>query len=315
MSEPPPEIGALAHQRDAARAARDFGTADALRAQIAEAGWTVVDEPGGWRLEAIVVPEPSGPPPPLHAKEVRSVWDAPPTADVSVHWVCEGWPDDIRRAIASFRRFQGERTMHFVVADVTGEGADGFGEDVEVVSLVAGTGWGAAANAGLRRASGALVFVMDGSIELAGDVFSALEQALADPAVGIAGPFGIVTQDLRQFNDCERPGSCDAVEGYFMALRRPLLADAGLFDEKFRWYRSADIEYSFRVKDLGRATVVVDVPVIKHEHRMWFSTEPAERARWSKRNYYRFLDRWRDRWDLVLDPHPPEHHHDDDHGH
>jgi hypothetical protein len=36
------------------------------------------------------------------------------------------------------------------------------------------------------------------------------------------------------------------------------------------------------------------------------------RAKWSKRNFYRFLDLWRDRWDLVLDPHPPEHHHDHD---
>ena len=34
---------------------------------------------------------------------------------------------------------------------------------------------------------------------------------------------------------------------------------------------------------------------------MWFETDPAERAKWSKRNFYRFLDRWRDRWDLVLD--------------
>ena len=51
---------------------------------------------------------------------------------------------------------------------------------------------------------------------------------------------------------------------------------------------------------------MVPVPVTKHEHRMWFETEPAERAKWSKRNYYRFLDRWRDRWDLVLDPAPAE---------
>jgi len=70
------------------------------------------------------------------------------------------------------------------------------------------------------------------------------------------------------------------------------------------------------VKELGLATSVVDVPVTKHEHRMWFETDPATRAKWSKRNYYRFLDRWRDRWDLVLDPHPPEsHEHGPDHDH
>jgi len=249
----------------------------------------------------------------VQAKDVASVWDEPPSADVSVHWVCEGWPEDIARALASFRRFQGARTVHPVVADVTQAPDGAFGEDVEVVNLAPETGWGAAVNAGLRRALGALVFVMDGSIEVTGDVFTPLERALSDPSVGIAGPFGIVTQDLRQFDERKGAGPCDAVEGYFMAMRRPLLADAGLFDEKFRWYRTADIEYSFRVKDLGLATVVVDLPVVQHEHRMWFNTEPAERAKWSKRNYYRFLDHWRDRWDLVLDPHPPEHHHHDDH--
>ncbi len=133
---------------------------------------------------------------------------------------------------------------------------------------------------------------------------------------GSPGPLGIVTQDLREFDEAPGPGPCDAVEGYFMAMRRERLLDAGLFDEKFRWYRTADIEYSFRVKDLGLSTLVVDVPVIKHEHRMWFGTSPEERERLSKRNYYRFLDRWRDRWDLVLDPRPPEQHdHGSDHRH
>jgi cysteinyl-tRNA synthetase len=101
-----------------------------------------------------------------------------------------------------------------------------------------------------------------------------------------------------------------------MAFRRDMLAKAGLFDEKFKWYRTADIEYSFRVKDTGARTVVVPVPATKHEHRMWFNTEPEDRARLSKRNYYRFLDRWRDRWDLCVAPKPPEpHDHGPDHHH
>ena len=133
-----------------------------------------------------------------------------------------------------------------------------------------------------------------------------VEQALADPDVGIVGPFGIVTHDLREFEPAPAPGPCDAIEGYCMAMRREVLADVEGFDEKFRWYRTADIELSFRVKDRGLSTEVVALPVIKHEHRMWFETDPAERAKWSKRNFYRFLDRWRGRWDLVLDPRPPQ---------
>jgi GT2 family glycosyltransferase len=94
-----------------------------------------------------------------------------------------------------------------------------------------------------------------------------------------------------------------------------VLAEAGMFDEKFKWYRTADIECSFRIKDQGYRAVVVAMPVRKHEHRMWFNTPPEDRARWSKRNYYRFLDRWRDRWDLCVSPDPPEHDHGPDHRH
>jgi len=42
------------------------------------------------------------------------------------------------------------------------------------------------------------------------------------------------------------------------------------------------------------------VPVERHEHRLWEATEPAERERLSRRNMYRFLDRWRDREDLLV---------------
>jgi GT2 family glycosyltransferase len=87
-----------------------------------------------------------------------------------------------------------------------------------------------------------------------------------------------------------------------MAFRRDVIRDAGLFDEKFTWYRTADIELSFRLKDAGYRAVVVDVPVDRHEHRVWASTPPSERDRLSKRNFYRFLDRFRDRFDLLVEP-------------
>ena len=300
---PPPELIALAEARTAARAGRDFPAADAMRAELAASGFTVVDEPGGgWRLERSSEAVVAGP---VRPKDVQSLLGEPATDDVSVHWVSEGWPGDVARAITSLRSNQGGRHVHYVVADVTGATPDAFGAGVEVVSLSADTGWGAAANAGLRRATGRIVVLMDPSIEAAGDVLGPLERALTDREVGIAGPFGIVTHDLREFDEAPRPGPCDAIEGYCMAMRRDVFAAMGGFDEKFRWYRTADIELSFRVKDRGLRTDVVPVPVIKHEHRMWFETDPAERARWSKRNFHRFLDRWRDRWDLVLDPRRP----------
>lgn len=317
MGEPPREVEELATARAQARAAKDFALADRLRGQIADAGWTVADVPDGFTLE------PLEPRDPLdvnairrRARDIVSILDEEPTVDISVQWVVEGWPEDVVRAISAFRSNQGDRAVHYVVADVTATDPDTYGPDVEVVRLEDGTGWAAARNAGLKRSKGRLVFAMDGSVEPTGDVFGPLEETLADPHVGLAGPFGIVTADLREFDEAPGAGDCDAIEGYFMAFRREMLAQAGLFDEKFAWYRTADIEYSFRVKDTGARAVVVPLPATKHEHRMWFNTSPQERARLSKRNYYRFLDRWRDRWDLCVDPKPPEpHDHGPDHRH
>jgi cysteinyl-tRNA synthetase len=48
--EAPPEVVALAHDRVAARAARDFAEADRLRDAIAAAGWVVRDAPDGFEL-------------------------------------------------------------------------------------------------------------------------------------------------------------------------------------------------------------------------------------------------------------------------
>jgi cysteinyl-tRNA synthetase len=309
-ADAPQEVVELAEQRARARAEKDFAAADRLREQIADAGWAVTDTPGGFALEPAVGDGPVGP---VAAADVPSVLEEPPTADVSVQWVCEGWPEDIERALASFRASAGGRAVQYVVADVTDQPRGRWGDDVEVVSLARGTGWAAARNAGLRRAVGAVVLAMDGSVEAAGDVIGPLVDALADDGVGVCGPFGVLTEDLREFNEAPGPGDCDAIEGYLMAFRREVLSEAGPFDEKFKWYRTADIEWSFRVKDHGFRTVVVPVPVRKHEHRMWFETPPDRRAAWSKRNYYRFLDRWRDRWDLVLSGKPEHDHHDHQH--
>jgi hypothetical protein len=316
MAAAPQDVQDLAAARAAARAAKDFALADRLRDEIAAAGWVVADVPDGFTLTRSTAEPSEIREVPMRAADVPSVLAEDPTADVSVHWVVEGWPEDVVRAIAGFRAHQAGRSVQYVVADVVGTEPDRYGADVEVVALEAGTGWASARNAGLKRSRGRLVFIMDGSVEPQGDIFGPLEEALADPTVGVAGPFGIVTADLREFDEAPGAGEVDAIEGYFMALRRDMLGTVGLFDEKFKWYRTADIEYSFRVKDSGARAVVVPVPVAKHEHRMWFNTPPEDRARLSKRNYYRFLDRWRDRWDLCVDPKPPEpHDHGPDHHH
>jgi cysteinyl-tRNA synthetase len=296
--EVPHEIRALAERREAARRAGDYASADALRDRIEASGFRVIDTPDGWALEPIPPPEAVGPEV-VVPERVPSVLEDPPTADVSLHWIVEGWPEDVRRGIRSFDAWAGGRSLHHVVVDTSGGEPAGWPDRAEVVRVLPGTGWGAARNAGLVRSRGRIAVVVDGSVEAEGDPLEPLEAALGDPGVGVTGPFGIVSDDLREFRETAGP-DCDAVEGYLMAFRRELLQRGVRFDPKFRFYRSADIEFSFQVKAMGLRATVTPVPVIRHEHRMWAATPADERARLSKRNFYRFLDRWRGRSDLLV---------------
>jgi cysteinyl-tRNA synthetase len=212
--------------------------------------------------------------------------------------VVQGWPEDVLRGIESVRSFTAGRSVQHVVVDLTRADLE-WPAGTEVLHLVPQAGWAAARNAALRRSAGRIVALVDGSIEATGDILEPLMAALEDPTVGVTGPFGIVSDDLHEFREAEGP-DVDAVEAYLMAFRRELV-EAGLrFDEKFTFYRSADIELSFQVKSRGLRATVTPVPVLRHEHRMWTSTPEAERARLSKRNFYRFLDRWRGRSDLLV---------------
>jgi cysteinyl-tRNA synthetase len=50
QEDAPTELHELAQQRQSARSERDFARADELREEIAESGWEVRDDPGGYRL-------------------------------------------------------------------------------------------------------------------------------------------------------------------------------------------------------------------------------------------------------------------------
>jgi hypothetical protein len=295
MTSPPEEIRRLAEERARLRSAGEFGEADAVRDRIREAGWEVLDHAEGFELQKIEAAEP----PTLRAADVPSVLAEPPSVDWSLHWLHEGWPDDLSRGIASFDRRAGGRAIQHVVVDAAPGASPTWPGSVEVIRLSEHPGFGAARNAGLRRSRGRLVAIVDGSVEAVGDVLGTLEQTLADQSIGLAGPVGLVTRDLREFEESPGP-EVDAIEGYLLALRRDLLEEVG-FDRRYRFYRAADVDLSFQVKALGLRAVRVDVPIRRHVHRTWEAASPRDRDRLSKRNLYRFLDRFRGRTDLLVE--------------
>ncbi|HET9781110.1 MAG TPA: glycosyltransferase [Candidatus Dormibacteraeota bacterium] len=272
------------------RRERNFAEADAIREQLRQGGWDVVDSAGGSELEAIKAPP--------QAK-------ATPRA-VTLVTVLHGWQPDAERWLLSVFT-HAKADFEAVVVDNSGDQrirgwlAGRAAERLRVVTLDPPLGFASAVNAGIEAAAGAVVVLFDPGVELHGDAITPLVDALNDPTVIVAGPFGLRGKGTpKEFEESAGP-DVDAIEGYCMAFRREDAMAIEGFDPKFRFYRMADVEFSFRLRDRGgRAVVVGGLPVERHEHRLWEATEPAERERLSRRNTYRFLDRWRDRNDLLV---------------
>ena len=305
----PDEVLSAAHARSAARAARDWAEADRIRAEIEAAGWKVVDRGTDFALE------PARPPTIEEGSVVRygasldvpSRLDEAPVGTATVVLVATEWPDDLDRALAGLRAHAPDGTSIVVVADAPSaeqEAALPSGDDqVETVRTSQRLGTAAAINIGIRRASGPVVIVVDSSVEATGDIVTPLVRALDDPTVGVAGGFGIVSADLRSFEDAPS-GDVTAVEGYAIAFRRADAAERGPLDERFRFYRNLDIWWSLVLRDEGEQTtprraVSVEIPATRHEHRGWSSLPEADRDRLSKRNFYRIIDRFGHRRDLA----------------
>jgi hypothetical protein len=120
-----------------------------------------------------------------------------------------------------------------------------------------------------------------------------------------------VSADLRKFEDAPA-GDVDAIEGYLAAFRRTDAAERGPLDERFRFYRNLDIWWSLVLRDSGedapprRAVSLDRLPAMRHEHRGYASLPADERDRQSKRNFYRIIDRFGWRRDLLTRATPPQ---------
>jgi len=314
----PEAVLTAAHDRSRARAERDWAEADRLRGEIEAAGWMIVDRGTDFALS------PTTPPDVDEGARVRygasrnvpARFEEPAAGLATVVVLATDWPGDVDRALAGLRTHAPAGTSVVVVADGPSdeqaaalEGAEsGQGSEppVEVVWTSERLGQAAATNIGLRRAAGPVVILLDTSSEPTGDFVTPLVRALDDESVAVAGGWGITSADLRTFDDAPA-GDVDAIEGYVQAFRRADAAALGPLDERFRFYRNLDIWWSLVLRDGAeddenprRAVRIDGLPLERHEHRGWTSLPDDERDRQSKRNFYRIIDRFGSRRDLLV---------------
>ena len=299
MTQPGPEVHDLVARRERARARRDFALADRLRDEVRAAGWLLRDTPAGPELAAAPPFELADP------DRLGARWDEPDAHDLSVVVHVTGWPQDVARAVSALARHCGRHDYEVVlVADGAGEevgraleelAADG--GRVRVLHLEPAVGYGRSMNLGLGQARGRVLVWLDPHVEATGDLFAPLLDALAGPGVGLAGGWGVTSRSMLEFEADDGP-EVDAVEGYLLAVPRELAAKVEV-DPRDRYYRNADLDYSFAVRARGYKALRVAVPATRHRHRAYHEADPTERERWSKRNYDRFLAHWKARTDLL----------------
>ena len=316
----PDDILSAAHARAKAREAGDWAEADRLRAEIEMGGWKIADRGTDFALTPVA---------PLDVAEgdrvrygsSRSVptrLDGPAMGLATVVLVATDWPDDLDRALTGLRVGSPSGTSVVIVADGPSpdqtaalealealEGAAPAQSSPEVVWTSERLGQGAALNIGLRRSTGAVIVVLDTSVEPTGDIVTPLARALDDPTVAIAGGWGIVSSDLRRFQDAPA-GDVDAIEGYLQAFRRTDAAERGPIDERFRSHRNRDVWWSLVLRDEGeetlprRAVRLDGLPATRHELHGGARLLDDEPDRQSKRDFYRIIDRFGPRPDLLV---------------
>jgi GT2 family glycosyltransferase len=227
------------------------------------------------------------------------------------------WASDLDRTLSSLRGTMPPGVSIVIVANGPSteqttaleavEAEPVAGHPIDVLWTSDRLGHGAALNAGIRRAIGPIVILLDTGVEAMGDFVTPLARALDDPDAAVAGGWGIVSRDLRHFDDAPA-GDVDAIEGYCLAFRRADFVERGPLDERFTFYRNLDIWWSLALRDNGegqparRAIALDGLPLVRHEHRGYAALAEAERDRLSKRNFYRIIDRFGSRRDLLVRP-------------
>ena len=315
--EIPDAIRKIADARSAARRAHNWGEADRLRAQLEEAGWKVADAASLYILERAVAPDEvvDGVTRYGASESVPSRLDAPATNTATVVAVATDWPEDLARCIGAVLSHASEHLQVVVVANAPSEAqAQALAElppRVEVVWLARRLGYAGALNAGIRCSTAPVVIIVDTSIEPEGDLPGAVVAALEDPTVAVAGPFGIVSDDLRHFAEApDDQTDVDVIEGYALGFRRADFVARGPLDERFEFYRNLDVWWSLGLRDYGehdaddaaprRAVRVTSVPIARHAHRGAAGVTEAKRDKLAKKNFYRVLKIFATRRDLLV---------------
>lgn len=303
----PPEILALSHERDELRKKGKYDRADALKRQIEDAGYGIKDNPHGAHLIVLPSIEVDGV---VYrtTRHVPSLLEEVDQCEFSVNILANTSFEETKRCIESVLQSIGTQKVEIILVENKAlEQLNAWFKTLQrndsrlhLLSTSRPLGEAEARNVGLHRSKGKYILLLDTSVELIGDVFTPIEEVLDDKSVGISGFKGLITEDQHHFEESTNV-EVEVITGSFMAFKRSLLKKIGLFDERYRFPYYMEADFTFAVRDSGvRALVTPNLPINSHPQFQDTTLSDAERTRLSRRNFYRFLEKWGRRDDLLL---------------
>ena len=290
----PDSIRQLAQERLDARAARDFAKADALRQEILQAGYEVLDVADGFdfRVKAPYITYP-------FPRDIRSI----DTSDeVSVAMIIDGFTDDAVEIVKSIKKYSSCGIVLLCIGDA-GNLVEEMDDHTYLIALNPGASWGEAVNALLNKINSKYLILMDPSTRFTGDAIAPVIAELEKgeyAAVGWRGGL-INTDDEWRSVDDKGDGEVDVLFSYFMGLNRAYVLEAGGFNARAIYYRNADIEFSLKLRHAGGRLLQMALPLEQGRHHGYHDADPEYREVQSKKNYDRILERFRGK-SAILSP-------------
>ncbi|MBI2935313.1 MAG: cysteine--tRNA ligase [Chloroflexi bacterium] len=315
----PQQVMPLLQERQSLRNRYVFPQADGLRLQLGEAGYLVRDTTRGPRIrpKSLWERQRTSWPTVSSSKEVASSLGEPDTHQFTVVLSTTNHLSEVQRCLDSLASGQEEHDLEIIVVDngSTDGTQDWFelaaaqNRHLQIIHADHVLGEAAAKNIAMKKSRSQFIVLLDSNVEVIGDVFTPIAQALEQPGVGVVGRWGLVSEDLHHFHEQES-GAVDAMQGYLFAFPRRLLLRVGLMREGFRFYRNLDIDFSFQLRQHGyEIRAIPGLPVRRYEHTVWETLPPAVRDELSRQNFRRFQKKWGHRHDLLMAKPLPHHNH------
>jgi len=294
------------------RANNNFIEADALRSKILRSGFVINDDVESSSIRYKSTSELRNDKWPTVSTSTDVIYSniSDSKLKYSIGIVVNGFSDDAIRCINSIYKYSDSLKTEILVIENGCDDKEALTleelklniPNLKVIHADHRLGDAVAKNILIKVSIGKTFVFLDPSVEIVGQFLDQVEFYLRNAKYGVVGYAGLKSQDLLHFHEGDgESGEMDAMQGYCFAFRTNDLCTVGLMRESFRYYRNLDIDYSFQFKSKGfKIYADNDLPMLLHEHRGWTSLPEKERDTLSKKNYGRFLKKWRNRTDLLM---------------